>query len=500
MLYRSLLPLLWMECAWAQEVVSGEAGPLGDGLAEISTEPAGVGFLLLFVVIVLAGVAALCWRLSRRLMTENARRRQAEVALHATLGNMAEAVMWVGADFRLQAFNDRYAELTALPPVYLDSRPPIEEVLRRWAGEGEMADEVLAFGGKSLQPVFDHEGRRYHSRHIPQPDGGFICMICDVTGASERGVAEQYMHDQDARVRHLLDTAPISIIVSSCETGDILFANRRVVELAISSAEDMVRMNVQDFYYDSADRGRLRQILGQHGEVRDFEVQVRRIDGSTYWALVSSVIGEFDGQPAAISVVTNISERKRMEDDLKKAHTALAEANDSLQRVNHELAAAASTDSLTGLPNRRRLEDAAAAEIARSRRYHQPLSVILFDIDWFKAVNDRFGHAVGDAVLCELGKRLVEHMRGSDIFARWGGEEFLLLAPSTALADATILAEKLRGLMAGEPFDGAGNLTGSFGVAEFDGEEAFSALVGRADRALYAAKAAGRNRVEQAGP
>ncbi len=495
MLYRSL-PLLWMTAVRAQEAVGDGIGPLGDEAAGIPVELAGGGFLLLLAV--LAGVAVLCWRLSRRLMTEIVRRRQAETALRATLDNTVEAVMWVGADFRLSAFNDRYAALTALPPVYLDSRPPVDEVLRRWAGEGAAAGEALAFGGKSLQPAFEHAGRRYHSKHIPQPDGGFMCMIRDVTEACERGGVGRHLCGHNALVRHLLDLAPIAIIASSCATGEILFVNRKVAEIAACAVEDILGRSVRDFYYDIADRERLWQVLEQHGEVRDFEVRARRADGSVYWALLSSVMGDFDGQPALISVVNDISARKRMEDELKQARTALEEVNDHLQRANHELAAVASTDSLTGLPNRRRLEEAAATEIARSRRYAQPLSVILFDVDWFKTVNDRFGHAVGDAVLREMGARLAVHMRGSDIFARWGGEEFLLLAPSTTLADATILAEKLRCLLADEPFDDAGHLTGSFGVAEFNGAEVFSALVGRADRALYAAKAAGRNRIEQA--
>ncbi len=453
-------------------------------------------------VITAVGVLAIClallaWRLARRLAAETARRRQAQAALRVAIESMDEAAVLIDADSRLSAFSQRYAGLTSFDAVFPGRSPHIGEALQRRAGP----DACVADGNFSAETppdqVFDHHGRHYRRKCMALPGGGFIATVSDMTEATEHSRAEQALREKDAQLRQLLELAPIAILASSRANGDILFANPKAQEVANSTAEDMARSKVQDFYCDHADREHLLTVLAREGVVRDFEAPFRRTDGSVIWALVSSIYGEFDGQPAVISVLGDISVRKRMEDELKQARAALQKANSSLQRANQELAAAASTDSLTGLPNRRCLENAATTEIERARRYGHPLSVILFDIDWFKAVNDGFGHATGDAVLCELGARLTDRMRSSDVFARWGGEEFLLLAPSATLDEAAVLAEKIRCLIEEEPFSGAGRLTASFGVAGFDGVEDFSTLVGRADRALYAAKAGGRNRVER---
>lgn len=168
-----------------------------------------------------------------------------------------------------------------------------------------------------------------------------------------------------------------------------------------------------------------------------------------------------------------------------------------LRAARHDIEKLARTDALTGLWNRRHLEDIVRHEIERARRYRQPVSLILFDIDRFKSINDRFGHAVGDDVLrglAELGQRSI---RAADIIGRWGGEEFLIIVPSTILDDARQLAEKLKVALAGHDFD-SGRVTASFGVAEWRKDESIESWLQRADAALYAAKKDGRDRVATA--
>jgi diguanylate cyclase (GGDEF)-like protein len=128
------------------------------------------------------------------------------------------------------------------------------------------------------------------------------------------------------------------------------------------------------------------------------------------------------------------------------------------------------------------------------------LSLLLFDIDHFKTINDTHGHLAGDQVLVELTRRVRQHLRTGDLLARWGGEEFVVLLPHTRGEDALELAEKLRHLIAGEPFPAAGQVTSSFGVAEFRPHETSDLWLTRVDGALYAAKAGGRNRVCLAEP
>ncbi|MFI4914878.1 MAG: diguanylate cyclase [Phycisphaerales bacterium JB060] len=163
------------------------------------------------------------------------------------------------------------------------------------------------------------------------------------------------------------------------------------------------------------------------------------------------------------------------------------------------LEAEAHTDALTGLPNRRRAEGALEDEVERSDRYGRPLSVLLFDLDRFKDVNDALGHEAGDRVLSEVRSLLAQRLRDSDVLARWGGEEFLLIAPEMGRAQAARLAERLRRLVELHDFGVGSGLTASFGVAERRVGETAAELVRRADEAMYAAKRDGRNAVRLAG-
>jgi diguanylate cyclase (GGDEF)-like protein len=158
----------------------------------------------------------------------------------------------------------------------------------------------------------------------------------------------------------------------------------------------------------------------------------------------------------------------------------------------------ASHDSLTGALNRGAFEQRLDAELARSRRTGAPLSLVVFDVDHFKAINDSFGHAAGDAALRGIGDAVVEAMRRSDVFGRLGGEEFALILPDTDVAGAAVVADKLRHLLAAPIIVGRA-LTVSFGVAQAgNGKRQAAALLSDADRALYAAKRAGRDRVVRA--
>jgi diguanylate cyclase (GGDEF)-like protein len=157
-------------------------------------------------------------------------------------------------------------------------------------------------------------------------------------------------------------------------------------------------------------------------------------------------------------------------------------------------------DGLTGLANRRRSEEALAAELARAERFGEHVSLVLADLDWFKSINDRYGHPIGDAVLREFAAVLREQGREVDLPSRWGGEEFAIVLPGTDRDGALHAAERLREALeqrtilsnAGVPIE----VTASFGVASYPEAPTQDALVAAADAALYAAKHAGKNRVE----
>jgi len=169
-----------------------------------------------------------------------------------------------------------------------------------------------------------------------------------------------------------------------------------------------------------------------------------------------------------------------------------------LERERVQLLYRATTDSLTGVSNRFKLAEYISAEHTRFRRYKMPMSLIMFDIDHFKSINDTHGHTVGDLVLTDLAALVQHAIRDTDTLGRWGGEEFMILTPVASLLDALEFAERLREGIESKFFPVAGHLTCSFGVAEAVAGESLEALFHRVDNALYKAKRNGRNRVETA--
>jgi two-component system, cell cycle response regulator len=181
----------------------------------------------------------------------------------------------------------------------------------------------------------------------------------------------------------------------------------------------------------------------------------------------------------------------------------------SLRSANERIRVLTVTDSLVGTFNRRHLDEELVREVERARRYGHCLSAVMADLDRFKGVNDRYGHIVGDEVLCEFACRARASLRqGSDWIARYGGEEFAIVLPETSLAGATFTAEKIRSILQETPIAtsaGPLKISASFGVAALTPSTdsaalSSAALLRRADEALYRSKLAGRNRVMQIDP
>ena len=188
------------------------------------------------------------------------------------------------------------------------------------------------------------------------------------------------------------------------------------------------------------------------------------------------------------------AERERVHDSVAQAAPIFAN-----QRNLAVAERRAASDALTGLPNRRAADEAIMRMIAQAGRTVTPMSAVLLDLDHFKQVNDRHGHDRGDRALAMIGQVLVTSLRASDFAARYGGEEFLILLPDTDRGGAVELAEKLRRTIAQTEIQELGSLTASFGIATMpDDAVEPEQLIRKADRALYAAKAGGRNRVEVA--
>ena len=172
-------------------------------------------------------------------------------------------------------------------------------------------------------------------------------------------------------------------------------------------------------------------------------------------------------------------------------HTVLAEASDERRRFER----LSMVDGLTTLHNRRWFDEMFPLQVERLRREGRRGALLMADADRFKDINDRHGHAVGDAALRRIGKSILAGLRPGDLLARYGGEEFAVLVADADQDAATEIADRLRRAVAESAVDGAPECTMSFGVAAITPHESFDGLVGRADGALFRAKQAGRNRV-----
>ncbi|MBP2301731.1 diguanylate cyclase [Azospirillum picis] len=192
---------------------------------------------------------------------------------------------------------------------------------------------------------------------------------------------------------------------------------------------------------------------------------------------------------------------ERLREAAETLEARIAERTRALEEANARLNRLATLDPLTGIWNRRRFLELAAAELTRAKRYGRHLGLFLLDLDGFKAINDTHGHAAGDAVLRTVVKRTRAALRSSDHIARFGGEEFVVLLPETDGDGTAVVAERVRAALADSPVmvgETAIAVTGSLGIAAWRPEEpTIDDTLGRADRALYTAKQAGRNRVVQ---
>ncbi len=194
-----------------------------------------------------------------------------------------------------------------------------------------------------------------------------------------------------------------------------------------------------------------------------------------------------------ISVRTDITAyAKEKEDDI-----SLAKQNFQNERTRfQELANVAYTDSLTKIFNRLKFDELAKIEFLSAEKFDLPLSIAIVDIDHFKLFNDKYGHLVGDEVLVMLAQYINDSLRNTDIFARWGGEEFVILFKSTKLEDAKLVSDKLRDGVSKLKHELAGNITASFGLTQYKYGDTLTKMFKRCDDALYKAKANGRDRVE----
>jgi diguanylate cyclase (GGDEF)-like protein/PAS domain S-box-containing protein len=296
---------------------------------------------------------------------------------------------------------------------------------------------------------------------------------------SKQVAVEQLMLDNEQLLRAMLEILPVPIYISRRRDGRMLFVNRKTCLLLQQSAGPLLRSKSTDFFVNQQDHDNLRALLDTLPDIREVEVKMHTAQGREFTAEMAAIVVDYGGEPASLVSLNDISQRKQME---------------------AELFLQASIDSLTGISNRRYFLIQAEQELRRARRFSRDLSVMMIDLDHFKPINDRLGHAAGDDVLRGVVKAALESLRASDVMGRLGGEEFGVILPETSLAAAVDVANRLCQHIAERSIITVKDVltcTASIGVAQLKAEDgSIDDLFQRADNAMYCAKQNGRNRVE----
>ncbi|WP_162241754.1 diguanylate cyclase [Pseudorhodoferax sp. Leaf267] len=296
----------------------------------------------------------------------------------------------------------------------------------------------------------------------------------------EQRVAERTreLRDSEARTLSILQNAPVPMTVTRRSDGVLVYVNAPAAAAVGFTQATLMGKPAQTRYRDPADRARLFAQYRRQGVLRDAEACLLTQDGQERWTLISLVPIVYDGEAADLATIIDITERKAMEEALRRLAT---------------------TDALTGVSSRGHFMHCTASEVERAQRYGRPLAMLMLDIDHFKKINDRHGHSGGDAAIRGLTVACADMVRHQDLVGRLGGEEFGILMPETDLDAAYLLAERLRAHIAALdvalPDHGEIRMTASFGVSALRDGDDVEQLIARADRALYASKHGGRNRV-----
>lgn len=249
------------------------------------------------------------------------------------------------------------------------------------------------------------------------------------------------------------------------------------------SKEEFLKLSHLDIINaDKKDILNMMKLLFKSGSMT-YPAEVKTKDGKIIPLEVTSRIYKIKDEPSiGVCIARDISERIKYEKLLKESEERFKQLS--------------VTDSLTGAYNRNKYKEIIERETKRAKRYGSPLSAIMLDLDFFKKINDTHGHITGDDILKEIVSLLRVNIRSEDYLIRWGGEEFLIIAPDTLLEKAVLLAEKLRALAESQYFAKGAKITLSLGITELLKEDSEESFIERADDALYKAKTNGRNRCE----
>ncbi len=411
------------------------------------------------------------------------------LALRSAMDEVETGVLLLDSDLRAQFINRAFRKMWQLPDALADSRPSFVALLRHARDTGAHDITASEMDAYISEPVsFVRAGDR-HPRDLRRTNGEVIRMQCAVLPNGGRMLSYTYVtdivhhSDELELLRNALDNISDGVLLLDTDLR-AQFMNRKVREyFGVTGQQLANHPTYLELLMHAPD-------AGQHGVPPDQldALFARRVEAAR------------SATPTVHDTVLPDGRNIRAHCEITAAGGRMMTFCDVTDLIRNAelLEKLATVDSMTGLYNRRQFMALAEAEWSRFLRYQRPLSMLMLDIDHFKSVNDRFGHAVGDETLVSVAEAFQRAKRGSDIAGRIGGEEFTVLLPETDAAQALVLAERMRESVAAQSLcaqQARFNVTVSIGLAEASaGMSGIEALLRAADEALYQAKEAGRNR------
>ena len=419
----------------------------------------------------------------------------------------ADVILVVDGSGKIVLANAACGPLLGYDPVALRGRAVESLVPGRFAGHARQRDAYAAHPvarpmGRGLQLFAHHADGRDIPVDIslsPFTLAGAPYVACAIRDQRGHPLGPDTLRVQATALR----SAANGVVITD-RTGTITWVNPAACAITGYSSDELVGQHtrlLKSGRHEPAFYADLWRTVTR-GESWSGTIINRRKDGSEYQEeqTIAPVLDENGVITHFIAIKQDVTEQRRTQDELARAHGELAVRVIEIEDLNARLREQVVRDPLTGLHNRRYLEETMKRDISRAKRARETLVVAVIDVDLFKSVNDVHGHAVGDRVLLQLADVLLGHVRSSDLVCRIGGEEFVVVMPRADMPGALKRAETWRTEFAARSVKGrdgaAVRSTISIGVARYrDPGESFSGCLGRADEALYAAKRAGRDRV-----
>ena len=421
-----------------------------------------------------------------------------EARLEAIIRSMGEGVMVFDLDGQLVMSNDRAAEIFGFSKENIVESSQLDERWhanhpdgRRVRVEEYPAIITLSTGQPQRNVVFcikKADGSNVWVEINTEPvrietNGSMMAVVASISDITERKRTETALISSEERLSLALEGARLGMWDWHLENDDFIL--NQIATDILGYAPNELKHTLQDVQalFHEEDRKHIMQSMQHHlmGESSQFNIDARLCAkaGGFVWVNLRGRISESDSDNTPVRVsgmLVDITDRKQLQDQLIKLAT---------------------TDALTGLYNRGYGSDLLDRELARVKRSKQPLSFMLMDIDYFKSINDRFGHDIGDQILIKVSAVLQNRIRETDMAARWGGEEFTIILPNTSLDDAESIAQELQTAIRSITKPNNETVSMSMGVTEYRPEESVSDLLKRADQLMYQAKNSGRDRIEK---